>query len=673
MRWMALIASGVMLTGLVACGDDSGGIGTGIAPRIQVTDGATPLTNGGIVAVKADLASQVYVGNLGTGPLELRSIELTTQPEGAFTIESSPMPSNGAPVVIAPHDFEHRISVIYDATAVTAGQRATGAVTLRTNRTVEGYDTFTFNLAPEAAAPRLLPQPRVVDFESVDEGASATRSVALLNTGAAELVITRFHLAGHTGFSADIDDDTWYVNAETAGPGVVLEEPIVIAPGHATHIDVAYAATGPEPAEGQLVLVSNDPSAPNGTTIRLFANVEGPCIQVNPSVVDFGGKLVGQSSTINMEIISCGDRSLRVEGVSMVDDAGGSFSLNTAALGLLPLDLQPNASIYVPVQYLPAGVSTIIDGQPQRDVGTIRIRSDAYLSELDVEVTGFGTDGSCPTPQITVAQGQEVIPQTNLQLSAESSTSSGAAITGWEWSVIQPTGSNSSFVPSPFVERPTFEANIIGEYIFRLKVVDAHGMESCDRASYTVFVTSDEAIHVELTWDTPGDPNPHNTGMIGGRSAGSDMDLHLLHPNALSDPLGALLYPGGWFHDRWDCYWANPRPQWGTSANQNPSLDRDDTDGWGPENMHLSVPQNNTTYKVGVHYWDDWEYGPSYSTVRIYIYGQLRMQWGGVFMINHDMWECCNIAWNNGNAQVTRIEGAGGSAVILPNFFPMFF
>jgi hypothetical protein len=42
-----------------------------------------------------------------------------------------------------------------------------------------------------------------------------------------------------------------------------------------------------------------------------------------------------------------------------------------------------------------------------------------------------------------VAQGDEVLPQTVLNLSARNSTASSGAITAWKWSVVQPQGSAS--------------------------------------------------------------------------------------------------------------------------------------------------------------------------------------------------------------------------------------
>ncbi|MCE7990136.1 MAG: hypothetical protein DYG89_54020, partial [Caldilinea sp. CFX5] len=230
-------------------------------------------------------------------------------------------------------------------------------------------------------------------------------------------------------------------------------------------------------------------------------------------------------------------------------------------------------------------------------------------------------------------------------------------ITAYQWSIRQPAGSNETIRPSATQRDIQFTANIIGSYTFVLDVWDQFGTQSCSPAEYTVIVTSDEAIHVELIWRTPGDITETDTGFtLGGMSVGSDVDLHVLHPNA-----------GDYFDDRYDTYWLNPNPNWaGSGSNDDPSLDRDDTDGAGPENFHLSFPEFNKTYTVGAHYWDDWGYGNAYVTIRVYIYGQLRFNWNEVLLATQDMWEVCEIDWPSG-----AVRGIGGNTPVIESNYPV--
>ncbi|MFO0745821.1 MAG: choice-of-anchor D domain-containing protein [Myxococcota bacterium] len=636
---MALIAA-------VGCGDSGGGFKGGTKPVLEVFEGGRPILENGTVTVSSQIPTRVTIRNTGNADLLVKDILLNATPADAFQMLSTPMPAVGAPLVIAP-DATHEFTLYFDSTKV-GSDRPVATIHIDTNQTITGENSFEFRAAPEAAQSRLIAQPSVVDFQVVQAGQSSTKTVSLLNTGSANLEITSFFLSGHPGYSVTIGGTSYNVTAETAAAGITLPTPLTVGVGSAESVEVKYTATGSEAAEGDILFKSNDPTATNGTAVKLFANVAGPCIKVNPGTVDFGGKLVGQQSAIEVEIKSCGDRALEINSIAVVEDGAGVFGVDPSSAGAYPITIQPDQSVKIPVTYLPTNVATVGgDGQFVRDLGKLRISSNAYLADYDVPMSGFGTDGSCPTAVITCSEGDEVLPQTRMHCSASASTATSGNITAYQWSVRQPNGSNENIRPSPTQRDIQFDANIVGSYTFVLDVFDQFGTKSCSPAEYEVLVTSDEAIHVELIWHTPGDINETDTGMtLGGNSVGSDVDLHVLHQNAPD-----------YFDDRWDTYWLSPNPNWaGAGTNDDPSLDRDDTDGAGPENFNLAFPEFNHTYTVGVHYWDDWGYGTAYSTVRVYIYGQLRFNWNDVLLVNHDMWNVCEIAWPSGD--VTPIGGS---------------
>jgi hypothetical protein len=84
---------------------------------------------------------------------------------------------------------------------------------------------------------------------------------------------------------------------------------------------------------------------------------------------------------------------------------------------------------------------------------------------------------------------------------------------------------------------------------------------------------SDDGLVIRVTWDTPNDPNQLDT-------EGTDIDLHLLHPSGEE-----------WNQDPWDCYFANPNPDWGPSGiPNNPYLTIDDVNGAGPEEIVYPDP-----------------------------------------------------------------------------------
>ena len=266
--------------------------------------------------------------------------------------------------------------------------------------------------------------------------------------------------------------------------------------------------------------------------------------------------------------------------------------------------------------------------------GAVDAASDTW-SQGDVVTLG------CPQAIITVAEGPEVIPQTTLHLAGASSHGL-APIVGYQWTVEQPSGSASVFLPSSSSPTPAFEVNVAGTYLFHLRVVDAEGRLSCQVATFPVYVVAPDAIHVELLWTTPNDSDETDTGFTAfGESVGSDVDLHLLHPSARADGGGP-----GWFDSRYDCYWSNDAPNWGgAGVTDDPSLDRDDTDGAGPENLNLAYPEPGRAYRIGVHFWDDWGYGVAFARVRVYVYGNLVYESPSTELLNYDLWDVGTITW----------------------------
>jgi hypothetical protein len=129
-------------------------------------------------------------------------------------------------------------------------------------------------------------------------------------------------------------------------------------------------------------------------------------------------------------------------------------------------------------------------------------------------------------------------------------------------------------------------------------------------------------ISIELTWNTNG----------------TDVDSHLIAP----------CYP--MWDDFGDCYFGNWNPDWDNSGNSSagdPSLDVDDTNGYGPENIVLVAPPFDGIYQYKVHYWSDGGYGPSTATVKIWINGVKGFE-GNRTMSSGQVWDCACISWPSG-------------------------
>jgi len=182
--------------------------------------------------------------------------------------------------------------------------------------------------------------------------------------------------------------------------------------------------------------------------------------------------------------------------------------------------------------------------------------------------------------------------------------------------------------------RREFRLLTAGTYEVELKVRDNDGFMSCgDVAKATIVAIPNEKIHVELLWTNPEDPDETD-------EQGSDVDLHLVK-----------MGPGAWFETPYDVYFRNPNNSGDGSAiwaPESPSLDIDDRDGGGPENIQMNDPANCEWYAVGVHYYKQL-FGTAYATVRIYVNGNLvyealnkPLSRGGQF------WDAARIHWDTG-------------------------
>ncbi len=302
-------------------------------------------------------------------------------------------------------------------------------------------------------------------------------------------------------------------------------------------------------ADGEVLQEVGEPAETSEPDADPEASVAEPCIATTPTRIAFGANEIGTSSIVTLSIRSCGDSALVIDAVSITNDGGGVFAVE-GAVGRMTLE--PGVTTSVAVSFTPkmaAGFDAA--GNVVRTEGALSIVSNA--GAVTVPLEGFGRHFECPVAVITVAEGEEVLPGTNLSLSGASSVATGGA-TSFEWSVEQPGGSVSTFLPSSGVVSPRFEVNVVGQYIFRLTVRDRFGTASCAPAEYTVMVAGDDSITVEVIWDTPGDPNQQDTSdPFDQTPAGSDVDLHFLHPIA----------NGKLFDGTFDCYFANPNPNWG--------------------------------------------------------------------------------------------------------------
>lgn len=185
-------------------------------------------------------------------------------------------------------------------------------------------------------------------------------------------------------------------------------------------------------------------------------------------------------------------------------------------------------------------------------------------------------------------------------------------------------GTNGSVANNGSYVTYTPDPGFNGTDSFNYTVSDGNG--GTDIATVTVDIPT-YGIRIELTW---------NTG-------GTDLDAHLIRPS------------GQYWDIPDDCHWRNKDPDWGLSevTEDNPSLDRDDVNGYGPENITLEQPYEQGIYQYIVHYWSDHGHGPSTATVRVWI-NDVKVAEYSKEMSDEEVWNCCSIEWPSGQVNPTQ-------------------
>ncbi len=557
----------------------------------------------------------------------------------------------------------------------------TATVTIVNDNTVDaGRQNLQIRFQTRQCEPS-LGLPAQIDFLQVGFEDTKDELLALNNTGSCRLVIDWIRLDGRPSFEVVIGDQV--IPASEDFEQIVLDPPFTVEPNSSAIWTTRFTPIDGEADRATLILHSNNTNSVEGLNqIELVANSTGPKLEVDPNPIEFGAKMIGKVAPLNVKLISAGTADLVITGIQVVHvESLGEFAIdltslpNGAPTAANPLTLAVNESVEVRATYMPPSQPSPLDENdvPIRDTANLVIDNNTFGGETVVPMNGFGVAAECPSPVILIEEGEEVGPVTVLHLHGEQSTAANGTITKYSWTVQQPEDNKFNFVPTATFPNPTHQANVAGEYTYCLDVCDADKCSSdldCrSTACKKVTVIPDQAILCELTWRTPGDLDEFDEG----QDAGSDLDLHFAHPFATGPDLDGDGKPDGWFDIPYDVFWFNKNPDWETmnpSARDDPSLDRDDTDGAGPETVTLDAPVAGRVYRVGVHYWDDHGFGLAYPRLKCYIRGELvfdrNLEDSGIHLLRCDMWEAATITWPQGI--VTEVKKPDGSPKITPQY-----
>lgn len=450
-------------------------------------------------------------------------------------------------------------------------------------------------------------EPHILDFGELPLGTFQSKPVRLANTGPISFTVDRVEVPE--------DFRLWGLKRMLEGT--------VFAPGMVEDFEVIFEPTTAGARDAQVVVHSGD------TQFVLELRGEGteerfPILTVTPAALNFETVALGETRTLTFEVSNAGNADGEIARVTWGSTGDETAPADFAASLALPLTVPAGGKVTVEVAFTPTQSAmqsdtlvlhpndhdpreVTLSGQGLQPLGDIvcspnRLAFGAVergqTSVLPVtcearggaaQITDTRMSGSNMFDMITPVTNLDVIPGTPAELMVE-------------------------FRPDslPSTEQGTLQVIYEGLMGPASATINLEGEVIPPPATET-------AISLELSWPTRD----------------TDVDLHLVGPG------------GQFFDSEKDCFFDNMNPDWGQAGmtEDNPFLDRDDIDGFGPENINLSVAEPGT-YDVYVHYYSDHWRGATDATIKVHIGGQLVHDRRMINLRCDELWHVGSVEWN---------------------------
>lgn len=562
----------------------------------------------------------IVISNLGRDPLSIS--ELSWEGSSAVTLK---LDDNTIPRSLA-SNASFAVGVEFAPSQTVPAPE--GRIVIRSN----DIDKPVYYL--DVIAQQLLPSIHVVPsreeglhFGQTEIGDTSRQRVVITNTGDLPLLIENIELPKNVPFD--------YLPLKQA----TLPLKLLANGQNVLELELSFKPSTIGKHSANLVIVSNDPQSPR-YTLPIVANSDTPCIRIQPSLLEFTPAVsIGTTHKKEVLLTSCGDVPLTIKDVvkqegneAFVHKLQASAPLKNGESAKLEIQFSPPSAGTYKAQY------TIVSDDP--------LQPNAVL-----DVLGVGSANQCPQAVIrgrisassAWSKQLDAAPLDTIMLDASLSQDPESSTLKYHWIVdAAPMDSTSKIAENN--ESASFFADLAGHYKLCLSVEDEAGMMSCNTDCIEVSAIPRETLHVQLVWHTPNDK-------LIGDDDGSDLDLHFVRL-----PLGHWGDKGeAELNNGSDVYFLNRQPVWYYEGIGNvfPSLDRDDKDGEGPENVNLDKPPACSWFGVGAHYYRDNAFGASYATLRIYISGKLRFEKANISLLQTGVFkQIALIHWDGSTARV---------------------
>lgn len=487
----------------------------------------------------------------------------------------------------------------------------TPAVKVRITAEAIAVPPCNYTVAPTNLAFGIMDMPQVRDL-----------TFTLMNLGTAPTELCYFNGLGLSPTS----HDTFSL------PGAMSD--VVLNPGQSQVVTVRAqplrSLMTPTPVSGEASFNVSTPGASQGAVL-LSATLAPACLTLAPSPVNFQdtelecgsperavviSNTCAQTVTLNSTVLT--NAANAPAGSGSCTNAAGcpQFAITSAPAGG---PLAPGASRTVLLRYRPYLVG------PAVGEVTVTMQQGAQAVPYVVVLNGNGRARTMAGCGVTVMCPGPITVNANSTVTLTPSIMAPGATT-CNWAIgARPATSSGNFSSPNSCTSTTYFADVVGTHIVNFNVSD--GLGGTAQCTTPITVNPNGDLWIELTWDRP-----------------NDMDLHLLHPNG-----GSTTSISSWNNTTWDCHFRSRTPTWGAGAQADPSLDRDDISGRGPENTRINTPSRAFAYTVGVHMYS-WTASPSAvtSTLKVYCGGQLMTTRTRSMNVTKDMWVVGRVDFNAG-------------------------
>jgi hypothetical protein len=319
---------------------------------------AVALTGTGLEAIPQFSPTSLNFNNVIVGQTSTQTVTLTNT--GNMNLSITGVSTSGAgvgitgigiPATIAPNQST-TFSVPFTPQSTTG---VSGGITF-TDNGLGSPQAFTVTGSAVASGSTLGANPGSFNFNSVLVGSNSTEAITLTNSGNSTITVNSV-IPGGAGFSD---------SGITAGQ--------TIAAGATATLTAKFAPTGTGTVPGSITINSTATNSP--LVIALSGTGIQAGLSANPSSINFGSLLIGNTASVNVTLTNSGTANLSISAASA---SGTGFSMST----LSPQTLTPGGTATFTATFGPttAGNAT----------GNVSITSNAPGSPLVIGLRGIGT------------------------------------------------------------------------------------------------------------------------------------------------------------------------------------------------------------------------------------------------------------------------------------------